>query len=299
MPFPRLWVICLTDLASLLDDKIANKPSGKKMSTKRIRALERGLVVIEALSQSRSLSLTQLRAKTGLDNATLLRIIATLIDRGWVRQLIAEKKYELSHSLEKILGADSTGHPMAEIAEPILLKLRDNQFGLPSDLCAIMGDGQIEIVESTRQKGPLAQDRTGLGLRPSLFLSAHGRIILSSMPLEQRMIHVNAFLNRARKDDVSWYRRGLLKDEIAIAQKQGFARREKDYWEPPFDGTSAIGAIAVIIKNDYGIHGSLSLLWLEAQHELKDILQAGLLDRLNEAAAQIAASLAHHKIKAL
>ncbi|MGC6517741.1 MAG: helix-turn-helix domain-containing protein [Candidatus Puniceispirillaceae bacterium] len=269
------------------------------MSTKRIRALERGLVVIEALSQSRSLSLTQLRAKTGLDNATLLRIIATLIDRGWVRQLIAEKKYELSHSLEKILGADSTGHPMAEIAEPILLKLKDNQFGLPSDLCAIMGDGQIEIVESTRQKGPLAQDRTGLGLRPSLFLSAHGRIILSSMPLEQRMIHVNAFLNRARKDDVSWYRRGLLKDEIAIAQKQGFARREKDYWEPPFDGTSAIGAIAVIIKNDYGIHGSLSLLWLEAQHELKDILQAGLLDGLNEAAAQIAASLAHHKIKAL
>ena len=268
------------------------------MSTKRIRALERGLVVIETLSQSRSLSLAQLRAKTGLDNATLLRILSTLIDRGWVRQLIVEKKYELSHSLEKILGADSTGHPMAEIAEPILLKLKDNELGLPSDLCAIMGEGQFEIVESTRQKGPLAQDRTGLGLRPSLFLSAHGRIILASMPPAQRNAHVNAFLNRARKDDVSWYQRGFLKDEIAIAQKQGYAIREKDYWEPPFDGTSSVGAIAVIIENEQGIHGSLSLLWLEAQHELKDILQAGLLDRLNEAAKQIATGLTRHNISA-
>lgn len=268
------------------------------MSTKRIRALERGLVVIEALSQSRSLSLTQLRAKTGLDNATLLRILATLIDRGWVRQLIVEKKYELSHSLEKILGSDSTGHPMAELAAPILLSLKDNQLGLPSDLCAIMGDGQFEIVESTRQKGPLAQDRTGLGLRPSLFLSAHGRIILASMPAEKRMLHINAFLNRARKDDVSWYQRGLLKNELAIAQKQGYAIREKDYWEPPFDGTSSVGAIAVTIENETGIHGSLSLLWLEERHNLNEILEAGLLDRLNKAAKQIAASLSHHQIKA-
>lgn len=268
------------------------------MSIKRIRALERGLVVIEALSQSRSLSLTQLRAKTGLDNATLLRILTTLIDRGWVRQLIVEKKYELSHSLEKILGSDSTGHPMAELAAPILLSLKDNALGLPSDLCAIIGDGQFEIVESTRQKGPLAQDRTGLGLRPSLFLSAHGRIILASMSDEKRMVHINAFLNRARKNDASWYQRGFLKNELAMAQKQGYAIREKDYWEPPFDGTSSIGAIAVIIENDDGIHGSLSLLWLEEQHDLNDVLQAGLLDRLNQAARQIAESLSKHNIKA-
>ena len=268
------------------------------MSIKRIRALERGLLVIESLSQSRSLSLTQLRTKTGLDNATLLRILSTLIDRGWARQLIVEKKYELSHSLEKILGSGSTGHPIAELAAPILLSLKDNPLGLPSDLCAIMGDGQFEIVESTRQKGPLAQDRTGLGLRPSLFRSAHGRIILASMPSERRMLHINAFLNRARKKDANWYQRGFLTHELEMAQKQGYALREKDYWEPPFDGTSSVSALAVIIKNETGIHGSLSLLWLEEQHDLQDILQAGLLDKLNEAAKQIATSLSAHNIKA-
>ena len=68
------------------------------MSIKRIRAVDRALLVIEVLSQSGSCSLTELRQKTGLDNAGLLRILGTMIDRGWVRQLIVEKRYELSQS---------------------------------------------------------------------------------------------------------------------------------------------------------------------------------------------------------
>ena len=39
------------------------------MSIKRIRAVDRALLVIEVLSQSGSCSLTELRQKTGLDNA--------------------------------------------------------------------------------------------------------------------------------------------------------------------------------------------------------------------------------------
>jgi DNA-binding IclR family transcriptional regulator len=45
------------------------------MSIKRIRAVDRALLVIAVLSQSRSCSLTELRQKTGLDNAGLLRIL--------------------------------------------------------------------------------------------------------------------------------------------------------------------------------------------------------------------------------
>ena len=63
------------------------------MRIKRIRAVDRALLVIEVLSQSGSCSL-KLRQKTGLDNAGLLRILGTMIDRGWERQLIVEKRYE-------------------------------------------------------------------------------------------------------------------------------------------------------------------------------------------------------------
>lgn len=266
------------------------------MSIKRIRAVDRALQVIEVLSQSGSSSLTELRQKTRLDNAGLLRILGTLIDRGWVRQLIVEKRYELSHSLGDILGAEARAHPMAEIATPILLELRQNPYSLPSDLCAIRDFGQFEIIESTRLRGPMAPGRTGLGLQPSLFQSAHGRVILANMTDHTRDLHVKAFLNRARKEDINWYNSGQLRDELEITRNRGYGLREEFYWEPPFDETPPIGAIAVPIRTEDGIHGSLSLLWLEEHLSADTVIKTGLLNRLQVAAGQISAKLTKQRI---
>ena len=264
------------------------------MSIKRIRAVDRALLVIEVLSQSGSCSLTELRQKTGLDNAGLLRILGTMIDRGWVRQLIVEKRYELSHSLGDILGAAARAHPMAEIAVPILLELRQNPYSLPSDLCAIRGSGQFEIIESTRLRGPMAPGRTGLGLHQS----AHGRVILAHISDEMREKHTNTFLNRARKEDISWYNSGRLDAELEITRARGYGIRAELYWEPPFDESPPVGAIAVPIITADGIHGSLSLLWLEEHLSADTVLRSGLLERLKTSARDISTKLSEGSIPA-
>lgn len=133
--------------------------------------------------------------------------------------MIVEKRYELSHSLGDILGAEARAHPMAESAVPILLELRQNPYSLPSDLCAIRGFGQFEIIESTRQRG--------------------------------------------------------------------YGIREEMYWEPPFDETPPIRAIAVPIITEDGIHGSLSLLWLEEHLSADTVIRSGLLERLKASARDI------------
>lgn len=268
------------------------------MSTKKIRAVERALLVIETLSQSGSLSLIQLRQKTGLDNATLLRILITLIDRGWLRQLIVEKKYELSHSLGMRLDTSAWAHPISELAAPVMLSLKSNPFRLPSDLCAIVGEGIFEIVESTRQRGPLAPTRTGLGLRPSLFKSAHGRAILAAMPETLRMQQIEKFLNRASKEDLLWYQQGLFEAEITRTQHRGYGIREQHYWEPPFDEDPAFCAIAVCIRNERGIYGSISLIWLEQEISLDQIVKAEMVEKLTSAAQEIADALAKNNIRA-
>ena len=118
---------------------------------KRIRAIDRGLEIIEHLSNFGLSTLAELRHKTGLSNATLIRILATLKDRGWVRRNIVEGQYELTHSLESILGANVRAHPLAEIAAPILLNMASLARGFPSDLTAIIGTGTLEIVEEARE----------------------------------------------------------------------------------------------------------------------------------------------------
>ena len=187
---------------------------------------------------------------------------------------------------------------MAEIAVPILLKLIQNPYSLPSDLCAIRGFGQFEIIESTRLRGTMEPGRTGLGLQPSLFQSAHGRVILAHMSDEMCEKHIQAFLNRARKDDISWYNSGRLDAELEITRNRGYGIREELYWEPPFDETPPIGAIAVPIITRDGIHGSLSLLWLEEHLSANTVIRSGLLDRLKASAGNISTKLSESSIPA-
>ena len=93
--------------------------------------------------------------------------------------------------------------------------------------------------------------------------------------------HIQAFLSRARKEDISWYNSGRL-DELEITRKRGYGIREELYWEPPFDETPPIGAIAVPIVTEDGIHGSLSLLWLEEHLSADTVVRSGLLRSLKD-----------------
>ena len=187
---------------------------------------------------------------------------------------------------------------MAEIAVPILLKLIQNPYSLPSDLCAIRGFGQFEIIESTRLRVTMEPGRTGLGLQPSLFQSAHGRVILAHMSDEMCEKHIQAFLNRARKVDISWYNSCRLDAELEITRAGGYGIREELYCEPTFDESPPIGAIADPIITRDGIHGSLSLLWLEEHLSADTVIRSGLLERLKESACDISTKLSEGNIPA-
>lgn len=55
--------------------------------TKQIRALARGLAIVNAIDRaSGPISLGELHHVTGIDRATILRILATLEQEGWVRR---------------------------------------------------------------------------------------------------------------------------------------------------------------------------------------------------------------------
>ena len=263
-----------------------------KEGPKRIRALERGLAVVEHLSNHGLSTLAELRHATGLGNATLLRLLATLQDRGWVRRNIVEGQYELAHSLGNLLGANARAHPLAELAAPILLDLRPRKSGLPSDLCVPVAPGKIEIIESTRLRGPMAPGRTGLGIRPSMLLSAHGRAMLGFLPRDEVEIHLAALKVAPTRSEKPFLEPQRLAADLARTRACGFGLREEHYWvENAFDPGPDLGAIAVPIQSSTGLHGTLSLLWLRDDMTLDDVLQHGRLADMQEAARRIGAAL--------
>ncbi|MGR3714598.1 MAG: helix-turn-helix domain-containing protein [Shimia sp.] len=259
--------------------------------TDRIRALERGLDVVEFLSKRGQVTLAELRKATGLSNATLLRVLATLRHRGWVRRNIVEGRYELSHSLGHILGEQARAHPLAELAAPILLDLDARKAGWPSDLCAVLEPGRIEIIESTRLRGPMAPTRSSLGIRPSMVFSAHGRTVLAFSEPEVRQVHLDRIAQYGNKHELLAVENGRLDEEIAKSRARGFGLREPNYWAPPFDPGPEVGAMAVPIISKSGLHGTLSILWLTDDTTLEALLDFGCLEDLRSAAVRIAATL--------
>ncbi|MGH1414751.1 MAG: helix-turn-helix domain-containing protein [Pelagimonas sp.] len=264
----------------------------------RIRALERGLDVVEHLSRHGQVTLAELRVATGLSNATLFRVLATLRHRGWVRRNIVEGRYELSHSLGNILGEQARAHPLAEFAEPILLDMKSRQAGWPSDLCAVLEVGRLEIVESTRIRGPMAPTQTALGIRPSMVLSAHGRTTLAFSSPTDFDKHISHLRQNGTRAERMWIETGRLDDAIAQTRQSGFALRERHYWAPPFDPGPEVSAMAVPIVTKTGLHGSLSVLWLTDENVLEDLLDQGMLEDLRRSAARIAHALDSERISA-
>lgn len=264
----------------------------------RVRSLERGLEIIEYLSRHTRSSLADLRQATGYSNATLLRLLASLQHRGWVRRNIVEGQYELSHSIGKVLGEKARAHPLAELAGPILLELKGRQAGLPSDLNAVVGAGRIEIIESTRLRGPMAPTRTALGIRPSMVLSAHGRAILAFSPERVAERHLESIRNMASKEETRLIESGFLEREIAETRQRGFGLREAAYWQAPFDPGPELGAMAVPIISKSGVHGSISILWMIDDMDINEVLAFGCLDDLQKAAKRVAEVLDRERIKA-
>ncbi|NRB03045.1 MAG: helix-turn-helix domain-containing protein [Rhodobacteraceae bacterium] len=260
-------------------------------SSKTIRALDRGLQIVELLSQRGQMTLADLRKASQLSNPTLLRILLTLQDRGWVRRSIVEGRYELAHSLGNLLGEATRAHPLAELAAPLLLDLKGRQAGWPSDLCALVGPGRVEIVESTRLRGPMALTRTALGIRPSMVMSAHGRAILAFSTEDQCKRHIDVIRKSGSKEDILNIENGAFADEIAQTRKRGYGLREPKYWQAPFDPGPELAAIAVPILSGSGVHGSISILWMADDMRLDEAISLGFLQDIQKTSAKIGATL--------
>ena len=268
------------------------------MGAERIRAVERALDVLERLSRGGPSSLAELRRETGLPNPTLLRILGTLTDRGWVRRNIALGGFELSHGLGRVLGEAARAHPLAELAAPILIDLGGRPAGWPSDLCAVMGAGRIEIVESTRMRGPLAPTRSGLGVRPSMLLSAHGRAILAFSTEAASRAHLTRIEAGPEREERAWLASGRLDAEIAATRARGYGLREPGYWARPFDPGPEIGAMAVPILSRAGLHGTVSVMWIAGEMSLQEVLAAGSMEDLRRASLRIGAELERAGVEA-
>lgn len=241
---------------------------------KESRSLDRGLLVLETLAQHSALSLSEIHRATELPKSTLRRILATLVKRRFVRQSISDKLYRIAITLPDIASnpVPSGLTIMADISMKHVLDLTKN-ISWPSDI-QVLGEHWLQVVETTRTVSPFSLYKVQIDLHVNLFGSATGTACLSQMDEEKvralfERRDVSSML-RPSRFGLTW---NTLQEHLDKVREQGFGERLSNF-KGAIVVDDKLSAIAIPVRSDDEICGSISLLWPKSYMQPKEF--AGL-----------------------
>jgi len=245
------------------------------------RSLERGLILLRQLELKGPATLSSLARHGDLPKATASRLLLTLVEEGWVYRRLNDGLFVATLPQATPAPEPDRGR-IARAALPYLLDLTA-VTGLAADLVWVVGEGVLEVIDSTREPHPGGVDPKVAGFRPSLVFSAPGRALLAACDVETRARHLAHVARLDSPPERLAVTRGQLAAELALTKKRGYGQRAPGYWPQSSDYGQEPMDIAVAI----GTAGCLSLVWPAEAHEAGEIAAANL-SLMQEAARAIA-----------
>jgi IclR family transcriptional regulator, mhp operon transcriptional activator len=255
---------------------------------KSIRALDRGLEVVETVRAGGGMTLNDLFVRTGLPRATLLRILRTLEEREWIQVGLEGSVYHLGAKMFEPVKASGRHRPLAELAVPILNAL-GKKVVWPSDVAVCRGHSML-ILESSRRNSPFVINRKAVGRRPRLLKSAMGRAHLAFCPKEERERLLEGLRRSTHSDDKPAAMQSWVDRVLRQTRAQGYGVREPGYWAGADDYGDEVSSIAVPVMIGQKVIACINLLWVTSASSVEDFARKHL-GVLQEAAVELARSV--------
>ena len=162
-----------------------------------VQAATRVLAIIEALNRRRVTPLETLHATTRLPKSTLVRLLETLIEAGYVVRVSRREGYALTENVLRLSAGVRHRDLMVDVARPRLeafTRAHKWQVSLATR------EADVMLVRfSTRHISPFAREQTLLNRRVQMLRSALGRAYFASCsPDEQQVVLVETRQLRVR-----------------------------------------------------------------------------------------------------
>ena len=128
------------------------KQHKQKNSIYKVQALERALDILDCFSfQDRSLSLTDVVQRTGLNKTTVKRLISNLTTRGYLQQDPGSKKYQLGMRLFELGGIVFSSFSLRQAASYPMTRLQSEAGA--TVLLGVNMDDQLVYVDKREGQG--------------------------------------------------------------------------------------------------------------------------------------------------
>lgn len=168
-----------------------------------VRALDRGLRLIEVLAERGWSTPQELAAATEIDRATVYRLLATLVRSGYADRRVDDGRFVLSPKIRELASGVRDDDRLNAIMAPLLETLVARVFW-PSDF-AMLVSGRLKIVASSHSLTTMTFFRGMVGKERPVVESALGRAILAAMSDEERehaLLAIGGPRDQARIDHI-------------------------------------------------------------------------------------------------
>lgn len=253
--------------------------SGRSESTDFVEALARGLDILRSFSSSRPrMSLAEVAAATGLARPTARRLLLTLAELGYVRQV--DREFELTVRVID-LGmsyVDSLG--LWDIARPHLEALV-GRTGESSSMAQLDGS---DIVYTARVSVPkIIALRVEIGTRFPAAVTSQGKVLLAGLSEEELGVALDAPSRSPVR--IAPVDRARLRDELEGVRDRGWAVADEEL-------APGIRSIAAPVKDEAGRTTSTVNVTVHAAETSLDELVDNHLPYLLKTASEISADWA-------
>lgn len=250
-----------------------------------VEAILRGLAVLRHISLHPRSNVGDIHQATKLNKATIVRMIETLVEAGYVVRDADAACYSVTGKvLELSAGYDAVTTIAAACAG--ILESLQKRIGWPSDI-GIPDSCDMIVAATSRAQGRLFFNRKP-GYRAPLLATSLGKAYLAFSRSADR----TRLIGQLSRLPESWNapaRNDTVEHLLETVRRNGFATIDPDYAAREYDGIVATLAVP-IITGRYAI-GALNVMYLhEAMSEDEAVVR--LLPALRDASLEISAKLA-------
>lgn len=190
-----------------------------------MKSLRKALDLIEIIGETGEIGVRELSARTGFPTTTVHRIMATLVERGYLRQNPENRNYLLAMRFLAFADMVQQHFDLVPIARPHLERLSaDTEES--ANLCVL--DGLVGVyIDHVHSQKHMLRTFTRLGARVPLYATGVGKVYLSRMAPKE----LETYLTQVKMDRFTVKTitdRKTLMREIERIRKQGYALDDQE-----------------------------------------------------------------------
>jgi IclR family mhp operon transcriptional activator len=250
-----------------------------------VRAIVRGLNVLQTVSEGGPLTAMDLARSTGLPQPTVIRILETLVEAGYVSRASDGMRFRVTARTKTLSRGFDAETRLVEIADPLLEELRA-EIGWPSNLATFDRDAMVIAYTNRSAYGLSIPGR--LGARIPLLATGVGVVQLASLPPNE----LADVLERLKRSSERWDCEPALWDNLderlTAARRDGFGFADESYLDAIYQ--SQIWAVAVPVIVAGRMEAAISSLVLRSAGQRKRLLGT-ILPALRRTATLLAAKM--------